>query len=82
VKLDPNRCRAALDGMRRELMMHKGQPRHRCAEMSALSGVPALAVVLYAMRPDMMGPLPELVEAVPVLTASGNYDNVDQWEDL
>ena len=77
--LDPNKCRVSMDGMRRELMLHKGQPRYRCAEMSALSGVPVLAVVLYAMRPDMMGPLPELAEAARDLTIEGKYTTVEGW---
>lgn len=80
MNLDPNHYRVALDGLRSQILDHRGHPHNRCSELSAVSGVPALAVVLYALRPDVVGPCEELQLAAINLHTFYEYDKVEEWK--
>ena len=82
MNLNPNQYRSSLDKMRQQLLDHRGLPHRRCVELAAVSGVPALAVVLYANRADVMGPSEELTRAAQGLHKFYKYEIVNQWEDL
>lgn len=79
MKLDPNHYRVALDGLRMQILDHRGRPHNRCSELAAVSGVPALAIVLYALRSDVIGPCEELQIAAIELHKFYEYDSVDEW---
>jgi hypothetical protein len=80
LKLNPNTYRKALDAVRPRFYEHYGDPHKRCSELSAATDVPVLAVVLYAMRDDVLGPLEDLKQAVVALTKFYGYTEVTEWE--
>lgn len=46
------------------------------------SHVPIYAVIAYAIRPDMGGPIPELVAKLEYILNYYKYDEVIPWSDL
>lgn len=79
MKLDPNNYRTSLDKMKAQLLEHRGRPHFRCVELAVVSGIPVLAVVLYALRPEVLGSISELMVAAVDLQAFYKYDVIEDW---
>lgn len=81
MKLDLNSYRTSLDKMLPQILDHKGRKHDRCSELSAVSGIPVLAMVLYALRPEVLGPSEELEKVALDLKAFYKYDEIKDWKE-
>lgn len=81
MRLNPNDFRTTLNDVRLELISPRHPPERRCSEISVNTHVPLLAVVLYALRPDVLGEVPRLREMVTTLTKFYRYLDVSPWSD-
>lgn len=82
MRLDPNMYRRALDGLKPQLLKDTRSAEWRITEASASGHVPILAVTLYALRSDVLGPMPELTALATRLIAFYRYQGVLPWADL
>jgi hypothetical protein len=81
MKLDLNSYRTSLDKMLPQILDHKGRRHDRCAELAAVSGIPVLAMVLYALRPEVLGRSEELEKVALDLQAFYKYDEIKDWKE-
>lgn len=81
MKLDPNHYRRSLDAVKDQLLESKDIMR-TLSEVSCGTHVPLLALVTYAVRPDVLGPLPALLERAERLKSFYHYTDVASWDDL
>lgn len=77
--LDPNRYRYTLDALLPTFLRDRETPHTCCIHIALASEVPLLAVVLYALRPEVLGEIPDLRRLVPVLTDFYHYTDVSPW---
>lgn len=82
MRLDPNLYRRTLDSIRAQLLKQaKPDPVRTCSELSVANHLPLLSTLLYAMRAEQLGPLPELVESAERIRRFYGYDEVSPWND-
>ena len=81
MRLNPNDFRTTLDAIGPELKSTRDTPERRCSEAAVNTHVPLLAVVLYALRPEVLGEVPRLRELAATLTKFYRYSVVVPWLD-
>ncbi|MCC7443164.1 MAG: hypothetical protein IT285_16145 [Bdellovibrionales bacterium] len=81
MKLDPNKYLGTLRTFK-DRLLSADDPRRTATELAVGSHVPALAVVLYAMRDDVLGQRQDLLNAQASLTQFYGYSEVEPWNDL
>lgn len=81
MRLDSNKYRVVLDSVRPLIVKPEGEPHMRCTMVALATEVPLLSVVLYALRADVLGELPELRALVGVLIKFYRYTHVLAWSD-
>lgn len=77
--LNTNLYFSSLEAIKPQLLDHKGDVCRRCTEMSIATHIPLLAVVLYAIKEEVLGPLPELLALKESLIKFYKYTKVEDW---
>ncbi len=78
MKLDPNKYRRPLDAIKDQI---KRDGFEKLADFSVATHIPLLAVVLYAMRAEVLGPSTELSAMAASLVEFYGYTEVKEWEE-
>lgn len=80
--MDPNKYLNTLSTIKQRLIKNERDTERFINEFSVNSYVPLVAVMEYAMRPDVLGPLPWLVESNDRLKKFYGYTEIVPWKDL
>ncbi len=83
MKINPNDYRKTLDALKPKLLEATPKTLHSCiVELAVGSHVPIQAVLAYALRNDVLGPLQALQDLDAKNRAFYRYDCVAPWKDL
>lgn len=80
--MNPNRYRRTLDAMKPAMMKPGVVLADHLGNLSQVSHVPIVVVMLYANRADVLGPRADLEATIAGLIAYYQYTNIDAWDDL
>ncbi len=81
MRIDPNNCRHTLEALKPRLIASEDTMKY-ISETCVFSHIPLLAMVLFAMRVDVLGPRPEFLVFRDTLISFYDYVDVPKWSDL